>query len=188
LRIRNLFLSAPLPVSLERELRAGLGPFAAGTPAVVRSTAPGEDSGATSFAGIHESYVNVCGIDAILRHIRLVWASLWSDRALLYRRELGLDISGSRMAVLVQALVHGERSGVAFGRNPANRSQLVVESVHGLNQGLVDGTVEPDRWFVARDSGRIVAHHAVKRERAVVPTPAGTATAPLTPGRRQRRR
>jgi phosphoenolpyruvate synthase/pyruvate phosphate dikinase len=72
---------------------------------VVRSSAPGEDSAKTSFAGLHESFVNVKEVDAILDHIKLVWASLWSDAALLYRKELGLDIEGSSMAVLVQEIV-----------------------------------------------------------------------------------
>ena len=76
-----------------------------------------------------------------LEHMRLVWASLWSDRALLYRRELNLDVRRSAMAVLIQALVPGDRSGVAFSRNPLNDAQAVIEAVHGLNEGLVDGTV-----------------------------------------------
>ena len=58
------------------------------------------------------------GADAILDHVKLVWASLWSDAALLYRRELGLDPRHSAMAVVVQEIVAGERSGVAFSRHP----------------------------------------------------------------------
>jgi len=56
--------------------------------AVVRSSAPAEDTAATSFAGLHESYVNVLGVAALLDAVRRVWASLWTDRALLYRQEL----------------------------------------------------------------------------------------------------
>jgi len=72
---------------------------------------PGEDAAKTSFAGLHESFVNIRGLESILEHIRLVWASLWSDRALLYRQELGLDVEKSTMAVVVQEMVFGERSG-----------------------------------------------------------------------------
>lgn len=90
---------------------------------MVRSSAPGEDSRRTSFAGLHASFVNVAGLQAVLEHLKLVWASLWSDAALLYRRELGLDVRTSAMAVLIQEMVAGDRSGVAFGQNPQEPSQ-----------------------------------------------------------------
>ena len=134
--------------------------FADDRAVVVRSSAPGEDSSKTSFAGLHDSYLNIHGMDALLEHIRLVWASLWSDAALLYRRELGLDVEKSAMAVVVQEIVPGDRSGVAFGVNPNDHAQSVVEAVHGLNEGLVSGQVEPDRWILERASGRIVSHAA----------------------------
>ena len=109
LRIRNLFLTTPLPRRLRgpsgrRPRRTARGDV----PVVVRSSAPGEDAEGASFAGLHESYVNVRGLDAVLEHVRLVWASLWSDAALLYRRELGLDPRRSAMAVVVQELVDGD--------------------------------------------------------------------------------
>jgi phosphoenolpyruvate synthase/pyruvate phosphate dikinase len=145
LRIRNMFLNASLPADLFSPLQAAIEEKFKDKPVVVRSSAPGEDSSHTSFAGLHDSYVNVRGAESILDHVRLVWASLWSDGALLYRQELGLDFENSTMAVLVQEIVTGEKSGVAFGKNPNNESQTVIEAVYGLNAGLVDGTVEPDR-------------------------------------------
>jgi pyruvate,water dikinase len=186
LRIRNLFLATPLPATLRDALAAALGARADEGPVVVRSSAPGEDSAGASFAGLHESYVNVHGLDAILEHVRLVWASLWSDAALLYRRELGLDPLRSRMAVVVQAIVAGERSGVAFSRHPERDDQALVEAVHGLNQGLVDGTVEPDRWVLERDSGAVLEHHAATREEMVAVAGAGVRLVPLPRRRRSR--
>ncbi|HSL95115.1 MAG TPA: PEP/pyruvate-binding domain-containing protein [Thermoleophilia bacterium] len=186
LRIRNLFLATPLPAALRDALAAALGARADEGPVVVRSSAPGEDSAGASFAGLHESYVNVRGLDAVLEHVRLVWASLWSDAALLYRRELGLDPLRSRMAVVVQEIVAGERSGVAFSRHPERDDQALVEAVHGLNQGLVDGTVEPDRWVLERDSGVVLEHHAAAREEMVAPAGAGVRLVPLPRRRRSR--
>ena len=136
-------------------------------PTVVRSSAPDEDAASSSFAGLHESYLNIRGSDAILEHVRKVWASLWSDAALLYRKELGLDVEKSTMAVVIQEIVRGDRSGVAFSINPVDDSQGVVESVYGLNQGLVDGVVEPDRWILDRSEQTIVSHVAAERK---VPT------------------
>jgi pyruvate,water dikinase len=84
----------------------------------VRSSAPGEDSQRLSFAGLHESIVGVKGDLAVLDAVQTVWASLWSDAALLYRRELSLDPNRSRMAVLVQAVELADCSGVALNRDP----------------------------------------------------------------------
>lgn len=182
LRIRNMFLQTPIPPDIARELRLLVEEKFNDAAIVVRSSAPGEDSRETSFAGLHESYVNVRGSEAILEHIRLVWASLWSDAALLYRQELGLDIEKSSMAVLIQGIVNGDRSGVAFGKNPNDGSQAVIEAVYGLNAGLVDGTVEPDRWILDRRTGTILSHRYVSREKSVRPAPEGIHLEPLAPG------
>ncbi len=160
LRIRNLFLRASVEPSLAMALEDALrGRFGDGRPAVVRSSAPAEDTAATSFAGLHESYVNVKGVPALLEAVRQVWASLWTDRALLYRNELGLDVFASSMAVVIQELIAGEVSGIAFSVSPLDDSQAVVEAVWGLNEGLVDGTLEPDRWIIERATGALVEHH-----------------------------
>lgn len=118
LRVRHLFLKTALPADLAADLSGLLAPLCGDRSVTVRSTAPVEDSATASFAGLHDSFVNVRGLPAILDKLRLVWASLWSDRALLYRQELGLDPVASSMAVIVQELVVGDRSGVAFSRCP----------------------------------------------------------------------
>ncbi len=179
LRIRNMFLTTPLPTALVQELREFIAPVFSHKATVVRSSAPGEDSSNTSFAGLHESYVNIIGIDAIIEHIRLVWASLWSDAALLYRQELDLNIEKSMMAVVVQEIIHGEQSGVAFGKNPLNEEEAVIEAIYGLNQGLVDGSVEPDRWIVDRKTGRIISHAPAQRTRTLAAFPDGVRFEPL---------
>lgn len=184
LRIRNVFLTTPLPEELRAALAEPLAARFAGVAVVVRSSAPGEDSAAASFAGLHESFVNVHGRDAILEHVKLVWASLWSDAALLYRRELGLDVRHSAMAVVVQQLVAGEASGVAFSRHPENPEQALVEAVHGLNQGLVDGLVEPDRWTLERRNGSVLDHHPAERREMAAAAPGGVRLVPLPAGRR----
>ena len=181
LRIRSLFASAHIPEDLVTSLRSSL---AAELPerCVIRSSAPGEDSRKTSFAGLHASFVNVVGLQSILDHVKLVWASLWSDGALLYRREMRLNVDRSSMAVLVQEMVPGEKSGVAFGQNPQDASQAVIEAVYGLNQGLVDGTVEPDRWLLDRNSGKIISYRAAEKDKVVLPAASGVHFEPLSLG------
>ena len=183
LRIRNLFLCTPLPATMHERLHGAIARVFGDRPVVVRSSAPGEDSGEASFAGLHESFVNVRGAAEILKHVRLVWASLWSDAALLYRQELRLDVRRSRMAVIVQALAEGACSGVAFSRNPNRDDEVLIEAVYGLNAGLVDGTIEPDRWTVDRRTGRITSHTAAKRGHAMAAGPSGIERKALDPAR-----
>ena len=190
-RIRNLFLQLPFPSGIKSEIQKEIEDCFENRPVAVRSSAPEEDSVRHSFAGLHESYVNLRGGPLILEHVRKVWSSLWSDAALLYRQELGLDASESAMAVVIQETIAGESSGVVFTRNPNAESQMVIEAVHGLNQGLVDGSITPDRWILERSNGRIIKHESVRRESYATATDTGvnyaalpsnlTETPPLNP-------
>lgn len=178
-RIRNMFLTKPLPKNLEQDLRKAIDAQFRTNTVAVRSSAPDEDDAKSSFAGLHESFINVAGTESILKHVRLVWASLWSDAALLYRQEIGLDVAKSSMAVVVQETVAGNRSGVVFTQNPNDDTQGVIESVYGLNQGLVDGVVEPDRWIVDRSRGTVVSHTSPERKSWIIPTKSGVQLAEL---------
>ena len=186
LRIQNMFARTPIPAILAGALKNEIIESFGNKPVAVRSSAVGEDSAKTSFAGLHESYLNVKGPQDVLEHIKLVWASTWSDAAILYRREIGLDVENSSMAVVIQELVQGQESGVIFGRSPVDHSKAVVEAVYGLNQGLVDGTVEPDRWMIDSDSGRIVSHTPAQRSKAVVPASRGVKIISLPTGKREK--
>ncbi len=157
LRIRSSFLSGVLPVDVSTSIKEAYERTLAGRSVVVRSSAIDEDS-SVSFAGIHESIVDVFGLDRLFESICSVWASLWSDAALLYRSEMNLDPASSAMAVVVQALIPGGPSGVAFGRDPRDLSNdvAVIEAVPGPNRELVDGEVDPDRWIVKRATGELV--------------------------------
>lgn len=158
LRIRSAFLRADVPDTIAARIRQALTDHVGEGAVAVRSSAPGEDSQQMSFAGLHESIVGVQGDRAVLDAVRTVWASLWSDAALLYRRELSLDPNRSRMAVLVQAVELADRSGVAFNRDPRSPDAdcAVIEAVPGPCALLVDGSVDPDRWILTRTSGELV--------------------------------
>jgi phosphohistidine swiveling domain-containing protein len=166
LRIRSAFLATPIPQTLAQTIVAAVEELGAAKPLAVRSSAPGEDSANRSFAGLHESVVGVIGTDAVLDAVRVVWSSLWSDAALLYRQELALDPVLSRMAVVVQEMVDENRSGVAFGRDPRElgRNHAIVEAVPGPCGDLVDGLVDPDRWMLDRSTGNIIEWRAGERE------------------------
>jgi len=166
LRIRSAFLAALIPRPLAQAIATAVEALGAGKRLAVRSSAPGEDSASRSFAGLHESVVGIVGAQAVLDAVRVVWASLWSDAALLYRQELGLDPALSRMAVVVQEMIDQDRSGVAFGRDlrEPGRDHAIVEAVPGPCAGLVDGLVDPDRWLLDRSSGTVVKWRPGERE------------------------
>jgi len=158
LRIRNYVLRGAFPAKLRREMLQAARALLNNSPAAVRSSAPAEDSAKTSFAGVHDSYVGLKGPDAVVDHIRLVWASLWSDAALMYRKEFGGAARDPGMAVVVQKFIRGDRSGVAFSVNPLDPSTMVIESVPGLNKDLVDGVTEPHRWIIRKRDGALVRY------------------------------
>ena len=169
LRIKNAFIRTPIPDDIKNNILLYNKQYFAGRPLAVRSSAPGEDGRDSSFAGLHESYINLTNTQEILKHIQLVWASLWSVSALLYRNELKLAPEKSAMAVVIQELVQGEASGVAFSVSPDEPECIAVEAVHGLNQGLVDGSVEPDHWNVDRHSWEINGYFpAGERNKTIV--------------------
>ena len=166
LRIRAIFLAQPLSGALRETIAEGLRGLDTSKPLAVRSSAVGEDAAGRSFAGLHESIVGVHGRQAVEDAVRLVWASLWSDAALLYRKELGLDPANSRMAVVVQEMIDADYSGVAFARDPRDMRKdcALVEAVPGPCSLLVDGLVDPDRWELDRKSHSIIAWHPGQRD------------------------
>ena len=173
LRVRSAFLATPIPATVSHEIGIALEKLGADKAVAVRSSAPGEDSAHRSFAGLHESLVGLVSKEAVLDAVRLVWASLWSDAALLYRHELSLDPARSRMAVIVPEVITEDRSGVAFGRDPrdAKKDRVIVEAVPGPCSDLVDGAVDPDRWILKRSSGEVLEWRHGDRENEDSPAP-----------------
>jgi phosphoenolpyruvate synthase/pyruvate phosphate dikinase len=125
-------------------------------PVAVRSSAVQEDSAMVSFAGMHETYLNVSGTEAILQAIVCFGESGRSGRALEYRRQQGLSLEKVPLAVLVQELIVSDVSIVAFSMNPVtlNRAEVLINASWGLGESLVSGTVTPTpSWCVNLISG-----------------------------------
>jgi pyruvate,water dikinase len=123
----------------------------------VRSSATAEDSPTASFAGQHDSYLNIVGRAAILEHVSRSWASLFTERAVTYRLRNGFDHRRVDMAVVVQQMVSPSAAGVLFTADPvtSNRRVASVEATVGLGEALVSGVVNPDVYKV-RD-GEVIA-------------------------------
>lgn len=166
LRIRNDFLAANIPEDLSASILNAYAKLGNNPAVAVRSSAPGEDGLHNSFAGIHESVIDVKGESELLDAVKRVWSSLWSDAAILYAADLELSPRASAMAVLVQPFVRRSPSGVAFGRAPnsSDPDRLMVEAVPAECAELVDGLTDPDRWLLQRSTGETLDHTSGARE------------------------
>lgn len=155
---------AVIDARLREILVAGLRDFPAGTRFAVRSSGSDEDAGDTSFAGQHETILNVQGTDALIRAVRACWASIDNAAASAYRATRGSGGAEPAMAVVVQQMVDATCAGVLFTRHPVrpDLDRIVVESVGGLGDSLVGGTVMPDRVEFDRAGRRL---HAVVHSR-----------------------
>ncbi len=121
-------------------------------PVAVRSSATAEDLPELSFAGQQETFLNVRGARALSHAVVRCWASLWAQRAVIYRREHDVPDAAVAMAVVVQIMVPAETAGVAFTANPATgaRDELVVEAGFGLGEAVVSGRITPDSYRLDR--------------------------------------
>jgi phosphoenolpyruvate synthase/pyruvate phosphate dikinase len=122
----------------------------------VRSSATAEDLPMTSFAGQQDTYLNIIGKDAILKHISKCWASLFTDRAVTYRIQNGFDHRKVYLSVVIQQMVFPQAAGILFTADPvtANRKVLSIDASFGLGEALVSGLVNADIYKVRE--GRIV--------------------------------
>jgi pyruvate,water dikinase len=145
-------------------------------PVAVRSSALDEDGDLASFAGQHETELNLEGVAAVLGAVARCWASARNERALAYREQQGLEIEEVKLAVLVQQLVLADTSAVVFSANPitGNRDEVVVTASWGLGESVVSGTVTPDTWVVRKANLAVKEERIGAKERMTVAVPGGT--------------
>lgn len=124
----------------------------------VRSSATAEDLPGHSFAGQHDTFLDVSGLDDCVHRIKECWASIWTERAFAYRKKHCFAHNAVDMGVIVQALVAAETSGVLFTADPVtgDKERVVIEACWGLGETLVSGKVAPDRYVLELDSFRIL--------------------------------
>lgn len=142
----------------------------------VRSSAVDEDGAATSFAGQHETYLNLVGAEQVVGAVGRCWESARSERAAGYRLHHGLVAAEPTIAVLVQQLVPADVSAVVFSANPATgaRDEVVINASWGLGESIVGGTTTPDTIVVRRPDLAVVAHSVGEKRRMTVSVPGGT--------------
>ncbi|WP_424883124.1 rifamycin-inactivating phosphotransferase [Streptomyces sp. SLBN-8D4] len=171
--IRRTVEGIAVPDDLAGAITRALARSGERTAYAVRSSATAEDLPTASFAGQQDTYLNVVGTEAILQHVSRCWASLFTERAVTYRRRHGIDDRTVRMAVVVQQMVFPHASGILFTADPVSgdRTVATVDAGFGLGEALVSGLVNPDVFKVRR--GEVVARTISAKQREIHALPAG---------------
>lgn len=161
--IMPLVKATPIPDSIREAISVAYNELSEkyGTKDVmvaVRSSATMEDAADASYAGQHETYLNIVGLENVLEKIKECWASLFSAPALHYRSSKNIEPDEALMAVAVQKMVNSRSAGVAFTVDPVtgDASKIVIEGAWGLGEGVVSGNVTPDHFSVNRETFEIV--------------------------------
>jgi pyruvate,water dikinase len=161
-RIQKMVANGKLPDEVAKEVITAYkklsGRFKKAQVAV-RSSATAEDSGSTSFAGQQASFLNVQGEANLLHYVRECWASLFTARSIYYRVENKVKHESVKISVIVQKMVQSEVSGVMFSIDPTNndKDRIIIESVWGLGEMIVQGSVIPDKYVVQKGTFDILS-------------------------------
>jgi len=147
----------------------------------VRSSAIDEDGAAASFAGQHDTYLNIRGAMAVVDAVHRCVRSAVSGEALAYREQRGIALDDVRIAVLVQELVASDVSAVVFSANPLNgrRDEVMINANWGLGESIVGGTATPDTFIVSKAGLDVAWRDVAHKERMTVLSETGTEEAPV---------
>ncbi|AII04006.1 rifamycin-inactivating phosphotransferase [Rhodococcus opacus] len=172
-QIRRVIEESDIPDDLATEIVRSVTRLGEHAAFAVRSSATAEDLPTASFAGQQDTYLNVVGAVAILRHVSRCWGSLFTERAIAYRLKNGFDHRKVHMAVVVQRMVFPQASGILFTADPvtSDRTVATVDAGFGLGEALVSGLVNADVYKV-RD-GAVVDKTVARKQRAVQAAPKG---------------
>ncbi len=158
-KIRKLIKDSPLPSDIALEIMTAykkLCGFAGlkNVPVAVRTSATAEDSADASFAGQGDTFLNVIGESNVVTKVRACWSSLFTSRSIFYQRKKHYDHFKIGVAVPVQKMVQSEISGIAFTLNPVtnNKNEIVVETIWGLGEYIVQGIVTPDQYLIDKSN------------------------------------
>ena len=156
-KLKVLIKKGKLPENVINEVKSAYKKLGENTPVAVRSSATFEDLADASFAGQQETYLNVRGEEEILARILDCYASLWGDRAIIYRAGKGYNQLLAAMAVVIQEMVESEKAGVLFTANPVtgNINEMQINASYGLGESVVSGRVTADSYIVDK-SGKML--------------------------------
>lgn len=152
--IRILIEEIEIPREIEVEITDHLAKIGSEQAYAIRSSATAEDLPTASFAGQHDTYLNIIGKTEILKHIKKCWASLFTDRAIIYRIQNNFEHIDVQLSVVIQQMVFPSASGILFTADPitGNRKTLSIDASFGLGEALVSGLVSADVYKVQENT------------------------------------
>jgi pyruvate,water dikinase len=167
--LRTAIVTMPLDSNLQTQIEHAYHQLHSERVAV-RSSATAEDLPGHSFAGLYDTFLGVRGISNIAQAVKSCWASLWSERAFEYRERKGFGHQAACMAVVIQALVPADASGVLFTSDPRGTAsdRLIIEGSFGLGEALVSGKVNPDRIVLMKPDLRILEQTIAEKKLRIV--------------------
>lgn len=167
-KIKDLILNSKMPKGIAQDIKKAYQKLSEGKDIYVacRSSATAEDLPDASFAGQQATFLNVKGTDNVIQAVQGCWASLFEPRAIFYREEKGFDHFKVGISVPVQKMVDSEKSGVMFTIDPVSNDQtkITIEAGYGLGEVVVLGAITPDRYWVDKQSLKIVNKEINKQE------------------------
>lgn len=179
-KIGGLFAGGVIPSEIETAIISSYSQMD-DTPVAVRSSGTAEDLPGASFAGQHETYLNIQGTKAVLSAVKRCWASLWTARAISYRLLNDIEQDTVSLAVVVQRLIFSDSSGVMFTANPTNgrRNEMLISSAWGLGEAVVSSSVTPDTAVVDKNSHKVLSLDIADKQLMTVRTANGSREKPV---------
>jgi phosphoenolpyruvate synthase/pyruvate phosphate dikinase len=173
--IRKNIIKCEIPIDVEQSIISAVNKIGADTYYAVRSSATAEDLAFASFAGQQDTYLNIKGEKSLLSSVRDCWASLFTDRAILYRIKNKIEHEKVYMSVVVQKMVLPEVSGIMFTADPVSghRGIISIDASYGLGEALVSGLVSPDLYKFRKSSSQIESKTIADKKLAIMPINGG---------------
>ncbi|GAB4051180.1 phosphoenolpyruvate synthase [Spirosoma litoris] len=183
--IRRIIEGIAIPQDITDEITSHLASLGEENAYAVRSSATAEDLPTASFAGQQDTYLNIIGKEAILAHISKCWASLFTERAIIYRLQNNFDHRKVQLAVVVQKMVSPQVAGILFTADPvtSNRNVLSIDASFGLGEALVSGLVNADTYKVR--NGQVIDKRIATKKLAIYALNEGGTTQQTLPSEQQ---
>lgn len=174
--LRTRLRAMPLPAEVADGVRAQLAGHPAGQAFSVRSSSTMEDLASAAFAGQHDTYLNIRGVEAVVERLKECYLSLWQDRAVAYRQRQGFDHALAAMAVVVQRMIPCEVAGVGFSINPitGDLGEMILDANFGLGESVVSGEGQVDHFEIEKATRKVRRESIASKTRRVITTATGT--------------
>jgi len=186
--IREAILSTPIPDDIRAEILSAYGALcercgSSDLPVAVRSSATAEDLAEASFAGQQDTYLWIWGNDEVVTATHECWASLFTDRAIVYRMKAGFPQEGVYISVGIQKMVNSRSAGVMFTVDPitGDRSRITIDANWGFGESIVQGMVSPDSFILAKRPLSIKQSIIGQKDQMFVANGCGTAVKAVPP-------